>query len=75
MIGLDATAFVSPVIVTEDVSAAARFESASRVTVIVLVPPAIGLLWPIFRVVKLAALTTESPMLNIKNAMMRKDLQ
>jgi hypothetical protein len=57
VMGLEATAFDRPVIVTT--SAAERFVSVTIVTVIVFDPPATGLLCPIVLVVKFAALTLE----------------
>jgi hypothetical protein len=62
VMGLEATAFDSPEIVTT--SAADRFVSVTIVTVIVFAPPATGLLWPIVLVVKLAALTLEQQRYN-----------
>jgi len=67
VMGLEATAFDSPVIVTAEPSAAAKFASATIVTVIVLDCPARGLLWPIFFVVKDAALTVEHQKLDINS--------
>jgi hypothetical protein len=50
--GLDATTPVSPDTVTAEPSAAASAVSETRVTVIVLLAPATGLLWPMALVVK-----------------------
>ena len=47
VMGLEATAFDSPVIVTTELSFAAKFVSVTMVTVIVFDCPARGLLWPI----------------------------
>ena len=54
--GFDATAPASPDTVTAEPSEAANAESDTRVTVIVLLAPAAGLLWPIALVVKDSAL-------------------
>jgi len=59
VMGLEATAFDNPVIVTTELSVAAKFASVTIVTVIVFDCPARGLLWPIFFVVKDAAQTVE----------------
>ena len=50
--GFDATAPASPDTVTAEPSEAASATSDTRVTVIVLVPPAAGLLWPIALIMK-----------------------
>ena len=57
VMGLEATAFDSPVIVTTELSLAAKSASVTIVTVIVFACPARGLLWPILDVVKVAART------------------
>ena len=67
VMGLEATAFDSPVIVTTEPSVAAKFASVTIVTVIVLDCPARGLLWPIFFVVKDAARTVEHQKLDINS--------
>ena len=54
--GFDATAPASPDTVTAEPSEAANAESDTRVTVIVLLAPAAGLLWPMALVVKDCAL-------------------
>ena len=56
--GLDATAPVSPDTVTTELSVAAKAVSDTRVTVMVLLAPATGLLWPMALVVKVCAPTT-----------------
>jgi hypothetical protein len=56
VMGFDATAPASPDTVTAEPSEAANAESDTRVTVIVLLAPAAGLLWPIALVVKDSAL-------------------
>jgi len=60
IMGLVAVALDNPEIVTAELFKAAKFASATRVTVIVFVPPARGLLWP----VKLAELTLGQQKLN-----------
>ena len=57
--------------VTSDESLDARFASATRVTVIILVPPDSGLLWPMFLVVNSAEFTPVHLMLNMKIMMIR----
>ncbi len=52
VMGLEAIAFDSPVIVTTELFVAAKSVSVTIVTVIVFDCPARGLLWPIFFVVK-----------------------
>ena len=52
VMGVEATAFESPVIVTTELSVADKFASVTIVTVIVFDCPARGLLWLIFFVVK-----------------------
>jgi hypothetical protein len=80
VMGVEATAFESPVIVTTDISVAVKFVSVAIVTVIVFNCPARGLLWPIFFVVKdggccescrVSARTVEhhKPDINIRNIM------
>jgi len=64
VIGLVAVALDNPEIVTAELSEAVKFASATRVTVIVFVPPARGLLWPTAFVVKLAELTMGQQKLN-----------
>ena len=73
--GLEATAFVSPVIVTtEQPGVCSKFESVTIVTVIVFSCPARGLLWPMFFVVQLAAWTFEQQQQNKKTTCQRKEL-
>jgi hypothetical protein len=55
--GLDATAPASPDTVTAEPFAAANAVSDTSVTVIVLLAPAAGLLWPMALVVKDSAVT------------------
>jgi len=62
---LEATAFDNPVIVTTELSVAAKFASVTIVAVTVFDCPARGLLWPIFFVVKDAAQTAEQEKHNI----------
>ncbi len=62
VMGLEAIAFDSPVIVTT--SAAERFVSVTIVTEMVFDPPVTGLLWTIVLVVKFAALTLEQQRYN-----------
>ena len=64
---LEATAFVSPVIVTTELSSCAKSASVIIVTVIVFDCPARGLLWPMFFVVKDAARTVELQKLDINS--------
>jgi len=52
VMGLEAIAFESPVIVTTELFVADKSASVTIVTVIVFDCPARGLLWPIFFVVK-----------------------
>ena len=67
IMGLEATAFVSPVIVTTALPGfCVKFASDTIVTVIVFSCPARGLLWPMFFVVKLAAWTFEQQQHNIR---------
>jgi hypothetical protein len=70
VMGLTATAFVSPVIVTTAASElpgfCVKFASETIVTVIVFSCPARGLLWPMFFVVKLAEWTFEQQQHNIR---------
>ncbi len=51
VMGVEATAFESPVMVTTEIFVAAKFASIAIVTVIVFDCPARGLLWLIFFVV------------------------
>ena len=67
VMGLEATAFDSPVIVTTDLSVTAKSVSVSIVTVIVFDCPAKGLLWPILDVVKVAARTLKHQKLDINS--------
>ena len=67
VMGLEATAFDSPVIVNTEPSVAAKFASVTIVTVMMLDCPARGLLWPIFFVVKDAARTVEHQKLDINS--------
>ena len=67
VMGLEAIALDSPVIVTTELFVAAKSASVTIVTVIVFDCPAKGLLWLIFFVVKDAARTGEHQKLDINS--------